>query len=239
MPYDYASIIPALDQRWPTILPCIGGAIVFTFIYFTTAVRQAIREQVYVESFAGAALFFWHDLSYVLSYPLWFGDYRHWWFQAWCFALIGTVLFEAFLIYQVFKYGRDELWPKLSGRSFGILVILGTLGVGAMWYLIKVSMNDRLFFITFAITAVWSAPFHTALMCRRQNRAGQAFIRQICMAANLVLLTAAFAQVDPFFLSPAYLAFAIAFTAWPLANIWLILRLPAYRPAGLAGYVAA
>lgn len=226
--YDYAAAIAALNQHWPTILPCLIGPVIFSYIYFTTAVRQAMAEKVYVEAFFSAALFFWHDLSFVLSYDLWFGGaYSHWWFKAWCFALAGTVLFEAYLIVQIYRYGHQELWPSLPRRRFGLLLILGTLGVGAIWFLIKRGLQDDLFFVTFAITAVIpAAPYHTALMVLRKNRAGQSVARQLCMAGNLVFLTAAFAQVSDFFLSPVYLAFALAFTLWPLANILLIRSLP-------------
>ena len=105
--YDYAAAIQALDAHWKTILPCLAGPVVFTYIYFTSAVKQAIAEKVYVEAFFSAAFFFWHDLSFVLCWAMWFGDgpYHHWWFQSWCIALIGTVLFEAFLILQVTATG--------------------------------------------------------------------------------------------------------------------------------------
>lgn len=230
--YDYGSAIAALDAHWQTILPCLAGPVVFTYIYFTTAVRQAVAEKVYVEAFFSASFFFWHDLSFVLAYPLWFGGpYHHWWFQTWCVALVGTVAFEGFLIWQVYRYGHQELWPNLSKRAFGTLLILGTLGVGAVWWLIKHGINDDLYFVSFALTAVIpAAPWHTALMVLRKSRAGQSQVRQLCMAGNLVFLTAAFAQISDFFLSPVYLAFAIAFTLWPLGNIWLIRRLPSPAP---------
>lgn len=226
--YDYAAAVAALNQHWPTILPCLIGPIIFSYIYFTTAVRQAAAERVYVEAFFSAAFFFWHDLSFVLDYKLWFGgEYDHWWFKAWTFALGGTVLFEAYLVYQVYKYGHRELWPGLSRGQFGLLLILGTLAIGALWFLIKHGINDDLFFVSFAITAVIpAAPYHTALMVLRKSRAGQSVARQLCMAGNIVFLTAAFAQVSDFFLSPVYLAFAVAFTLWPLGNILLIRRLP-------------
>ncbi|HKY91852.1 MAG TPA: hypothetical protein VJM11_12465 [Nevskiaceae bacterium] len=229
--YDYAAAIQALDARWMTILPCLLGPVVFTYIYFTSAVKQAIAEKVYVEAFFSAAFFFWHDLSFVLCWSMWFGgEYDHWWFQAWCIALIGTVLFEAFLILQVYRYGHQELWPHLTRRTFGWLLILGTLGVGAIWMLLKQGLDDDLFFVSFAVTAVIpAAPWHTALMALRKSRAGQSVVRQLCMAGNLVFLTAAFAQVSDFFLSPTYLAFALAFTLWPLGNILLIRSLPPGR----------
>jgi hypothetical protein len=233
--YSYLGSIHAIDEHWRTIVPCILGAVVGSFTYFTSAVRQARRERFYCEAFLGASVFFWHDLSFVLHYPLWFQTYDHWWFKSWTWALLGTVAFEAWLIVQIYRYGKQELWPQLTDRAFGTLLVLGTLAVGAMWWVLKDLLNDQLYFLSFAITAIWSAPFHTGLMCLRKHRGGQSELRQLCMANNLLWLTLAFAQVDPYYYSPPFLAFAIAFTLWPLGNIWLMRRLP---PAPLPGSAA-
>ena len=150
--YDYLAVLPGLDRHWPTILPCIAGAIIFSFIYFTSAVRQSLKEMVYVETFLGASVFFWHDGSYVLHYDLWFNHYNHWWFKAWWFALIGTAGFEAYLIYLFYKFGHKELWPSLSRGAFGALVIAGTLAVGTFWFLLKGAMQDDLSGLQRALT---------------------------------------------------------------------------------------
>jgi len=85
--------------------------------------------------------------------------------------------------------------------------VLGTLGIGAIWALVKFSMGDELFFITFAITAVFSVPFHTAIMSRRQSRAGQSIAMELSTVVMIVSLTGVFVQIDPFFRSPLYLGF--------------------------------
>jgi hypothetical protein len=131
------------------------------------------------------------------------------------------------MLYQVYRYGHQELWPNLSKRAFGAMLILGVLGIGAMWALIKAALNDDLFFVSFAVTASFSVPFHTGIMARRQSRAGQSVIMELSTIAILLSLTGVFAQVSPFFLSPVYLAFVAAFSVWPLVNIWLMVQLPA------------
>jgi hypothetical protein len=149
----------------------------------------------------------------------------------WWFALVGTVVLELVMLYQVYRYGREELWPGLSKRAFGALLLLGTLGVGALWALVKATLDDELYFISYAITAVFSVPFHTAIMSRRQSRAGQSVMMELSTIVMLLSETAAFVQVAPVFHSPVYLGFVAAFVLWPLANVWLILRLPAIAPA--------
>ncbi len=124
-------------------MACLAVTVVFAFVYFFIAFALARKQQVYVVPFTGAALFFWHDLSFVLFYDKWFSVYDHWWLKMWWFALVGTVSTIVMLLSE----------------------------------------------------------------------------------------TAAFVQVAPVFHSPVYLGFVAALVLWPLANVWLILRLPAIAPA--------
>lgn len=226
--YGYNSSLQAIDLHTTEIMIYLGLTVFFAFLYFGIAAVMAVKQKVYVVPFIGSALFFWHDLTFVLQYDLWFNVYNHWWGKMWWYALVGTVIFELVMIWQVYQYGHKELWPNLSKGAFGALLVLGTLGIGAMWYLIKISMQDELFFITFVITAVFSVPLHTAIMSRRQSRAGQSIIMNLSTIGMLWCETAAFAQADPFFKSAPFLTFVAAFTVWPLANVYLITRFPKY-----------
>ena len=231
--YDPYAALKAIDAHTVSIMACLLTTVAFAFIYFLIALRMAIRQKVYVVPFVGASVFFWHDFTFVLMYDQWFHVYNHWWVKMWWFALVGTVGLELFMLYQIIRYGHQELWPMLSRRAFAAVIVLGTLGVGTLWFLVKVSLGDPLFFITFAITAVWSVPFHTGLMVKRQSRAGQSIAMEASVIVMITSLTGAFAQIDPMFRSPVYLAFVAAFVIWPLVNIWLILRLPDAAPAGV------
>lgn len=227
--YGTLETLQAIDQNWQVIMSCLGVVIFFVFVYLTIAVRMAIRQKVYVVPFIGAALFFWHDFTFVLMYDKWFNIYNHWWLKMWWFALIGSSALEAFLTYQVIRYGHRELWPKLSKDQFRLLMIGGTLAIGAMWALVKTSLSDEFFFISFAVTAVWSVPFHTGLLSRRQSRAGQSVIMELSTIPMLLSLTVVFSYISPFFSSPLFLTFVGCFTLWPLVNVWLILKYPRYE----------
>ena len=229
--YDAQDALRAIDTNTTVIMSYLMITVFFAFLYFAIAFRMAARQKVYVVPFIGAALFFWHDFSFVLQYDLWFNVYNHWWVKMWWFALVGTVAFELVMIWQVYRYGQQELWPNLSRSAYGALIVLGTLGIGAMWYLIKVSLGDPLYFITFVITAVFSVPFHTAIMSRRQSRAGQSVVMELSTIVMMWSLTGAFSNAAPFFKSLPYLTFVAVFTLWPLANIALMLRLPKTRSA--------
>lgn len=224
--YDPHAALQIIDTAKVPILACLGVTVVFAFLYFAVAIVIALRQKVYVVPFIGAALFFWHDLTFVLMHDTWFELYDHWWVKLWWYALCGTVPLEAYMIWHVIRFGQQELWPGLPRPAFIAIVVLATLGIGAMWWLVKVSINDPLFFITFAITAVWSVPFHTGLMARRQSRAGQSVFMEASTIVMIVSMSAAFAQADPFFRTPVYWAFVATMSLWALANIALILRFP-------------
>lgn len=232
--YDPKAALAAIDLHTAPIMGCLLITVVAVFIYEYIALTMAYRQKVYVVPFIGGAVFFWHDLNFVLLYKDWFEVYDHWWVKMWWCALSVTFLLEAFMVYQVYLYGHKELWPQLSKRAFGMLVLLGTIGIGVMWFLVKATLSDPLFFVTFAITAVWSVPFHTGILARRRSRAGQSIVMEACVPVMILSMSAAFSQVDPFFRSPIYLAFVAVFTIWPFVNIWLILKTPDVPFAGAA-----
>ncbi|MFT3666907.1 hypothetical protein [Piscinibacter sp.] len=224
--YDPRAALLAIDTHTVPIMICLLLTVAAAFLYFTIAVRMALKQKVYVVPFIGSAIFLWHDFTFVMLYDKWFEVYDHWWVKMWWFALVGTVIFEIVMIVQVYRYGHEELWPRLSRRAFGWMLVLGTFGLGAMWLLVKVSLGDELFFITFIITAVFSVPLHTAIMSRRQTRAGQSAVMELSTIVMLWAQTYAYSHAAPFFKSTPFLLFVAAFTLWPLANVWLLYRLP-------------
>lgn len=227
MAYDPYMALQAIDQHRGLVLLCLAGALSFSFIYFLIGIRMAIRQQVYVEPFLAVSLFFWHDLSFVLLANQWRTTYdNHWWLQLWTYGLAGTVLLEAFLLYQFIKYGRKELFPELSPELFTALTLAGLAGVGVVWFLVKAWLNDPLYFVTFAITAFWSTPFHTGVMLRRRSSAGQSIAMNLCVVVIFLSGSVAFMTAVPALFSPVYYAALAVFLAWPLFNIWLIRRMP-------------
>ncbi len=228
--YDPQQVLAAIDANPFPILVCLVIIAGFAFAYFGIALRMALAQQVYVVPLAGASLFFWHDLSFVLMHEQWFNVYDHWWLKLWWCALTAAVLLEAFLISQVIRYGHRELAPDWTRAQFAVAVIALTLAVGALWSLVKATLDDPLFLVTFAITAVWSLPFHTAIMFRRRSRAGQSVFMEGATIVMVLAMTYAFAQLDAFFRSPIYLTFVACFVLWALFNMALIRRLPERAP---------
>ena len=92
--YDAHAALAAIDQHTFSIMACLLTTVAFAFIYFLIAFRMAFRQKVYVVPFVGAAVFFWHDLTFVLMYDTWFNVYDHWWVKMWwpqnCFCHAPT-----------------------------------------------------------------------------------------------------------------------------------------------------
>jgi hypothetical protein len=231
MAYDPVAALQAIDQNKTLIMLCLAGALGFSFVYFIIGIRTAIRQKVYVEPFMGASLFLWHDASFAAQGSYWTAAYGgHWWLTMWTYGLMGTVLLELFLLYQFVKYGRKELFPEMSEAAFAAMTVAGTMAVGVLFWLVKASLNDPLYFITFAITAFWSTPWKVGIMMRRRSSAGQSVAMNVSVFIIFSCVSIAFMTAVPAFKSPAYLAVLAVFLAWPLFNIWMIRRLPSSPP---------
>lgn len=231
--YDPHAALDSIDAHAGAVMMYFSVAAGLSFVYFLLAFRISITQKVYVVPFTGAALFFWHDLSFVLNHDLWFHVYDHWWLKLWWRALIGTTALEAVMIWQVYLYGQHETWPRLSRPAYAALLLLGTLGVGAVWWLVKAALADELYFVTFLVTAVFSVPFHTGLMVQRQSSRGQSVIMQAATIVIMWCVAGVLLQADPVFRSLPVALFLTTFTLWPLVNIGLILWLR--RLEGRAG----
>jgi len=243
--YDPIAVLAAFDANKAFVNDCLLFALPFTFIYFVLGIRIAIRQQIYTVPYLGCAFFVWHDGGFSALYEHWQNVYHwHWWLARWEYSLMGTVALESFLIWQFIKYGRRELMPETSPVRFGTLAVLGTLGLGAFWWLLKVALADDLYLISFVITAAFPAvPFHTGMILRRKSRAGQSVWMQISVLLVHIAMSAIGMTVAPsFFLAPPFLTYFVAMALWSLVNIWLILSyppLPKDWRAGVGGVAAA
>ena len=192
--------------------------------------RLAIKHRAYSAPLAAVAWFAMHDFIFVLQFEKWFYEYNHWWCKAWWFALVGTSIIEFALVGMVIKYGREELIPSASQKTFAMLVVAATLGIGILWLLIKSVLVDDLYLVSFPITAFWALPFSTALAVRRQSRRGQSVLLEVCVIFIMLSFQGALWHVDELFRSPFYLSFTLVAVLWGCANIWLLRQYPLFDP---------
>jgi len=142
----------------------------------------------------------------------------------------STSLIELALVGLVIRYGHAELAPHLPRQLFALGVVIAVAGMAVLWLLVKRSIDDELYLISFPITAFWAVPFGTALMLRRRSRRGQTVLQPLCVAIIVSGFQGALWFVDDFFRSPEFLAFTAMAVLWSLGNVWLLRTLPAHHP---------
>ncbi|KAA1421914.1 hypothetical protein F0U44_06510 [Nocardioides humilatus] len=228
MTYDARAALAAIDDHTVVVLAFFAVVAVATFTYLVSSFRTAYQDRAYSCALPAVGWFAVHDLGFVLQYDQWFHTYDHWWVKGWWVALIATSLIELALVGLVVRYGHAELAPHLSRKVFALGVWAGVAAIGVLWILVKRSIDDDLYLISFPITAFWAVPFGTALMLRRGSRRGQSALQPACVAVIVVGFQGALWFVDDFFRSWEFLTFTVMAVGWSLANIWLIRTLPAW-----------
>ncbi len=226
--YEATAALAAIDENVVWILAFFAIAAVATFVYLVQSFKLARAHEAYSSALPAVGWFAVHDLHFVFLYELWFDVYDHWWVKAWWVALVFTTLIEFALVGMIIKYGRKELAPWASQKAFFGLVALGTVAIGVIWLLVKASIADPLWLISFPITAFWAVPFSTALMLRRNSQRGQSITLPICSVFIVGAFQGALWLIDPFFRSPFFLMFTTMGISWALVNVWLLTRLPAF-----------
>ena len=228
--YDPPQVLLAVDQNLGPIAVGMFIALSLTFVYFFEAIRLGFRHRAFSPPVAATLWFLPHDFSFVLRYDLWFNVYDHWWPKLWWIGLVATVAIELFLLYQTIRYGREELMPRASPAAFTGSMIGATVGAGAIWWVVKASLDDGLFLTSFLLTIAWPIPFTTAMILRRQSRKGVSVLQQAVLAPMFLGLWSALWVMDPFFRSPGFIVLAAVSVAWAVFNVRLVLRAPVYEP---------
>ena len=229
--YDPNGVLRAIDQHTVAVCALLTICLGATFTYLVSAFRTASRHRAYPAPLAAVGFFAIHDASFVLHWNDWFGGpYTHWWTQLWAIALIFTAGIEFALCFMVFRYGREELMPKLTQPAFGLAVVGALVGIGIMWWVLKGILDDPLYLVAFAITA-WMPPvFSTVLLCGRGSMRGQTMLMNWALVANPIGMFGAWMFLDPYFRQPPFVALGVAAIGWGLFNVAVMRRYPAYRP---------
>jgi hypothetical protein len=228
--YVPRDVLAAVDHHITVVAVFGVFAAIATFTYLVECFRLARRDTAYPVALGAVGWFAVHDLIFVLQFDKWWNQYGHWWTEFWWFALCGTATMEFALVGLVIKYGHKELLPQVSKRVFASLVIAATIGIGAIWWCVKVNLDDDLYLISFPITALWAVPLGTGILFRRQSTRGQSRLLPACVIVIVVAFQGAFWPLDPTFRSWPYMLITATAVAWGIAEIWLMGRFPSYDP---------
>ncbi len=220
--YEMSSALESIDASPAPILMALLITAGCAFLYFFVAIKKTHREKTVALPLTAAALFFWHDLHFVLLYDFWFNQVDHWWVKLWWFALCGTVPIEMYMIYLAIRFSYSDYKGDLSALVYSGVMLGAVALAGALWWLIKSAIDDDLFFLSFAVTAVWATPFNTAALLRNQSTAGQSAILQLAVITMILSMTVAFSMASPSFLSAPFLCFVLVYVLAAIVNIKLI-----------------
>ena len=170
--YDPEQMLAVVDaHRWSLLALC-GLALVGNYIWFIAAIRVSHRDKVY--SIPLVLTFFWvaHDGSVVYRAGTWFG-YHHWFPLLWWAALCGTTAIEMVFLAQAFRYGRAEIMPDATPRTWALLMAAALAVSFTVWEAFKSVMVDGLYLWAFGITICSYVVFGVPLLIRRRSTAGQ------------------------------------------------------------------
>jgi hypothetical protein len=171
--YDAHLVLSRISHHVALVLVLGGVALICNYVFFWEAARLAARDRCVPFLMIAVGLWFAHDATYLLDAGRWFGHYHHWFPRLFWFGLMVTFAFEVTYVVQIWRYGRDELAPRLT-RSAYQLYVVGALAFSVvLWAITKQTLADPLFLMTFMLTAVWALVSNIALALRRGDRRGQ------------------------------------------------------------------
>jgi len=171
--YDAQELLATIDANKLGVLAGGGLAMIFNYIFFWESGRSAMRDKSPAFPLLVCAIWFAHDLSYVLNYNQWFGTYDHWYVKLFWLGLVPTTLFEAFYVWQVWRYGRAEFYPAASQQRWTQYVLGTVLAACLAWWALRQVLDDGLYAWSFAATGVMASSFCLARALRRGDTAGQ------------------------------------------------------------------
>jgi hypothetical protein len=167
--YDPQLLLRQIDDHAFAIL--IGFAIVMICqtIFMVDAARVSARERVI--SIPLFCTFFWfaHDLGCVVRFNAWFNVYDNWFLKLFWLGLFSAMLIELVFFAQAIRYGRKELLPNWSSRSFGLLIVVGALSAILAWEYLRSIMSDPLYQAGGALTMLALPVTGAVLMIRRRS----------------------------------------------------------------------
>ena len=226
MTYDPLAIFAAIDANMAGYFALGGVALIFNYGYFIGAAVSARRDRTFTFPLACTTFWFAHDLSFVLAYDQWFHVYNHWYVKGFWAGLLPTMCFEAWYIYQTWCYGKDEMLPNASRRTFTAYILLAVAAGIAGWWSLKFFLDDPIYAYMFGFSGFFAPFFVIPLVLRRGHAKGQSVLTWACYVGMQTCWFAGAATFfGPAFRTPQYFAMAAACIAAGIVLTLLVHRL--------------
>jgi len=232
--YDPIAVLAKVTDQAGLVVALGAVALLCNWYYFFECARLAFRDRCAPMSLWATTVFIGHDGSYLLFYDDWFHGYDHWFPKLFWVGLIVTFSFEVTFFVQTVRFGREELGPRLSQAQW-TAYCLGALATGVVfWAVVKDSLDDPLYLMTFLVTYGMCAPATLALTMRRGTRRGIG-ARQMWAYAGIGVgyLALTSGLLGGPFAEPLWLLGATVCVGLTVALLVLVHRLPAYVAVGV------
>ena len=229
--YDPYVTIGHLDAHKWAIMGLCSFAMIFNYIWFFAALRQAKIDRAY--SVPAFTTLFWlaGDGSFLIQFHTWFHTYHDWYPELFWFALTVTVLFEIAFTAQLVRYGRSELLPNGTQQQFTALVAFGVVIAFVVWTMVRHVIVDPLGITYFDLANVSGPIAAGALMLRRRNRAGQTPLIWFSYAAMATIwFIAQYLWFGPEFRGGEFNAISILCVVCSVAMGVIVMKMPVYVP---------
>lgn len=226
--YDVQTVIANLDENivWFLIFGGIGG--ICNWWLLIEGIRLGFKDRSYAISLI--CLLFWaaHDVSFIALWDTFFVDIDHWVWKLFWFNILGSVITECILFYQVVMYSGDEIFStEKTSHRVGILAAAFAMTLLAFWYLKTAFGGDPMFLYMMPLTIFMCPMFSISLATKRKSRRGQS-LRQMWIYIALVCgIWPAWYILDEAFRQPLFLALGVATILWSVTNMFVLKRFPA------------
>jgi len=234
--YDSSDILGAVDSHVILFLGLGSVTMVFNYGFFITAIINGNRDRSFPFALACCTLWFAHDVSYLLRFNEWFGTYHHWYLELFWAALIPTSIIEGVYIYQVWRFGKNELMPKASQQAYNFY-ILAAIAAGMLgWFSVKSFLADPIYVYSFGSTGFLAVAFGIPRLLARGDAAGQSVAMWVCfICMQTGWFTTTYLLFGPVFQSPLWLALWFGCFAGGVFMVGACWKLKSAAIAPLAG----
>lgn len=241
MSYDAAGVVAATSQN----LFWIVGACVLSFtgayMQYFGALSMGFKHRTYSIPLICNLWNFAHDTTFVMNFHHWFYEVDFWLVRAFWFALVVFASCECVVMYQLLRYGRQEVFPGMSlVQATAAYLGLQFFMYGVFWWLLSM-VHDPYYLIMFSTAVVLAPVLNIPLMRQRGSRKGFSMMMLVgycflCSGFWLWML-----QIDSYFREPFVWMMALGSTGLAIAGVWVFKGLPEYIPLadGIATVSAA
>ena len=228
--YDVNLVLQNLDNKLGLFLAfaAIGG--ICNWWLLIEGIRLGFKDRTHAISLI--CLLFWaaHDVSFVMLWQTYFIEIGHWvWILFW-FNILGSVITELILFYQVVKFSGNEMFPGLSlPQRSAALLLLFALAMVVFWYLKLAMGGDTMSLYMMPLTIFLCPMFCIPIALKRQSQRGQSCRQSVIYMLLVVGIWPAWYLLDEAFRHPVFIALGVVTFLWSAANIAVLRKFPAYQ----------